>query len=218
MAAEMSRESRAMLLNVLWHHQGGSSPVGQPLRKLLGIEQHDYLTVEQLSEAKWIDKLLAVHKTPARVAIPDAPHPYQRAALDALASPEPVSVRIAGVPAASYPLRVGTVPATGDRKAYTTPGVPASCPNCAGWKLLAESALAAAESGERIEAIRAKYGLGTPGVAPSDATDEDELAPEHLRMADALDEIAKPLARGSASIVRRAAEMLRTRGVQEGGK
>lgn len=43
-------------------------------------------------------------------------------------------------------------------------GGPAPCPNCAGWKLLAESALAAAESGERIEAIRAKYGLGTPGV------------------------------------------------------
>lgn len=57
-------------------------------------------------------------------------------------------------------------------------------------------------------------GAPPPGVAPSDATDEDELAPEHLRMADALDEIAKPLARGSASIVRRAAEMLRTRGVQ----
>lgn len=56
---KMSRESRAMLLNVLWHHQGGSSPVGQPLRKLLGIEQHDHLTAEQLSEAKWIDALLA---------------------------------------------------------------------------------------------------------------------------------------------------------------
>jgi hypothetical protein len=59
MAGEMSRESRAMLLNVLWHHQGGSSPVGQPLRKLLGIGQFDRLTSEQLSEAKWIDGLLA---------------------------------------------------------------------------------------------------------------------------------------------------------------
>jgi hypothetical protein len=49
---EMSRESRALLLNVLWHHQGGSSPVGQPLRKLLGIGQHDHLTDEQISEAK----------------------------------------------------------------------------------------------------------------------------------------------------------------------
>lgn len=55
----MSRESRAMLLNVLWHHQGGSSPVGQPLRKLLGIGQHNHLTAEQLIEATWIDGLLA---------------------------------------------------------------------------------------------------------------------------------------------------------------
>jgi hypothetical protein len=63
-APEMSRESRAMLLNVLWHHQGGSSPVGQPLRKLLGIGQHDYLTDEQVSEAKWIDKALAAGVPP----------------------------------------------------------------------------------------------------------------------------------------------------------
>lgn len=55
----MSRESRAMLLNVLWHHQGGSSPVGQPLRTLLGIGQFDHLTDEQVSEAKWIDGLLS---------------------------------------------------------------------------------------------------------------------------------------------------------------
>jgi hypothetical protein len=64
--AAMSRECRAMLLNVLWHHQGGSSPVGQSLRKVLGIGQYAHLTDEQLSEAKWIDRLLAdaVRKTP----------------------------------------------------------------------------------------------------------------------------------------------------------
>lgn len=59
MAAEMSRESRAMLLNVLWHHQGYWSEVGQPLRKLLGIERGAQLTEEQVSEAKWVDTLLA---------------------------------------------------------------------------------------------------------------------------------------------------------------
>jgi hypothetical protein len=58
-AVALSRHSRAMLLNVLWHHQGGSSTVGQPLRAMLGIGQHDYLTDEQVSEAKWIDGLLA---------------------------------------------------------------------------------------------------------------------------------------------------------------
>ncbi|WP_434033554.1 hypothetical protein [Cupriavidus sp. a3] len=55
----MSRHSRAMLLNILWHHQGGSSPVGQPIRALLGIGRHDQLNDEQLAEAKWIDALLA---------------------------------------------------------------------------------------------------------------------------------------------------------------
>ncbi|WP_373379862.1 hypothetical protein [Cupriavidus nantongensis] len=55
----MSRHSRAMLLNILWHHQGGSSPVGQPIRALLGIGQHDHLNNDQLAEAKWIDALLA---------------------------------------------------------------------------------------------------------------------------------------------------------------
>lgn len=56
---DLSRHSRAMLLNVLWHHQGGSSAVGQPIRALLGIGEHDQLTDEQVAEAKWIDALLA---------------------------------------------------------------------------------------------------------------------------------------------------------------
>lgn len=55
----MSRHSRAMLLNVLWHHQGGSSQVGQPIRRLLGIKPHARLNDEELAEAKWIDGLLA---------------------------------------------------------------------------------------------------------------------------------------------------------------
>lgn len=50
----MSRNSRAMLLNVLWHHQGGSSPIGQPLRKLFGLGQHDRMTDDQIEEAKRI--------------------------------------------------------------------------------------------------------------------------------------------------------------------
>lgn len=54
----MSRHTRAMLLNVIWHHQGGGSRVGQPLRAMLGIGQHDRLSDEQLAEAKWIEGLL----------------------------------------------------------------------------------------------------------------------------------------------------------------
>lgn len=44
--------SRAALLWVLWHHQGGSSPVGQPIRFALGMGQHDRLTDSQIAEAK----------------------------------------------------------------------------------------------------------------------------------------------------------------------
>ena len=58
-AQEMSRYSRAMLLNILWHHQGSSSAVGQPIRALLGIGTHAHLTDEQIAESKWIGGLLA---------------------------------------------------------------------------------------------------------------------------------------------------------------
>ena len=40
------------LLWALYHHQGGSSPIGQPIRKLLGIGQYDRLTTGQIEAAK----------------------------------------------------------------------------------------------------------------------------------------------------------------------
>ena len=46
------QQMEAALLWTLWHHQGGSSHIGQPIRKLLGIGQHDRLTDEQIAEAK----------------------------------------------------------------------------------------------------------------------------------------------------------------------
>lgn len=45
-------ELLAALFWVLWHHQGGSSGTGQPIRKLLGIGQYDRLTDEQVEQAK----------------------------------------------------------------------------------------------------------------------------------------------------------------------
>ena len=39
---------KALLLWALWHHQGASSPVGQPIRRALGIGPHDALTVGQV--------------------------------------------------------------------------------------------------------------------------------------------------------------------------
>lgn len=47
-----AEDIRSALLWTLWHHQGGSSNVGQPIRRLLGIGQHDNLTPEQVADAK----------------------------------------------------------------------------------------------------------------------------------------------------------------------
>ena len=46
------KKLRDAALWALMHHQGGSSPVGQPLRKALGIPPHADLTQEQFNAAK----------------------------------------------------------------------------------------------------------------------------------------------------------------------
>ncbi len=43
---------RGLLLWLLWHHQGGSSEVGQPIRKALGIGPHEPMTTKQVAEAQ----------------------------------------------------------------------------------------------------------------------------------------------------------------------
>lgn len=45
-------EVRAALLFALWHHQGASSQVGQPIRAMLGIGEHDHLAPEHLAAAR----------------------------------------------------------------------------------------------------------------------------------------------------------------------
>lgn len=52
MSPEFTDTARAAIAWVLWHHQGGSSPVGQPLRFSLGMGQHDRMTDHQIAEAK----------------------------------------------------------------------------------------------------------------------------------------------------------------------
>lgn len=52
MEPEFTDSARAALLWVLWHHQGGSSPVGQPIRFALGMGKHDRMTDAQVAEAK----------------------------------------------------------------------------------------------------------------------------------------------------------------------
>lgn len=46
------QQMESALLWTLYHHQGGSSHIGQPIRKLLGIGQHDRMTDEQIAQAK----------------------------------------------------------------------------------------------------------------------------------------------------------------------
>lgn len=55
-AALVGAEHRGALLWVLWHHQGGNSPVGQPIRTVLGIGRFDRLTDDQVADAKRWDK------------------------------------------------------------------------------------------------------------------------------------------------------------------
>jgi len=45
-------QMHGLLLWALYHHQGASSPVGQPIRRALGIDPHAPLTAVQLTHAK----------------------------------------------------------------------------------------------------------------------------------------------------------------------
>jgi hypothetical protein len=68
----MRQQLEAAALWSLWHHQGASSGVGQPIRKLLGMGQHERLTDAQLAQAKAfgyppVQKVTAV---PALVSYP----------------------------------------------------------------------------------------------------------------------------------------------------
>lgn len=57
---------RAALLWVLWHHQGGSSPVGQAVRFALGMGQFDRLTGQQIAQAKsWAAPIPGLAHMPA---------------------------------------------------------------------------------------------------------------------------------------------------------
>lgn len=61
LSPDFTDTARAALLWVLWHHQGGSSPVGQPIRFALGMGQYDSLNEHQLYEAKRWERLHPVN-------------------------------------------------------------------------------------------------------------------------------------------------------------
>lgn len=76
-AAEMSPEftdtARAAIAWVLWHHQGGSSAVGRPLRYALGMGDHEPLNDQRIVEAKRYASLVGAKtedfKQPAPAAV-----------------------------------------------------------------------------------------------------------------------------------------------------
>ena len=51
-ALEDAEKFRGLLLWTLYHHQGGSSDIGQPIRRALGIGQHDHMTPEQIEAGR----------------------------------------------------------------------------------------------------------------------------------------------------------------------
>jgi len=55
----------APLLWVLWNHLGGSSPIGQPIRQYLGMDQFERMTEDQIQAAKqYRDDLMPEATTP----------------------------------------------------------------------------------------------------------------------------------------------------------
>jgi hypothetical protein len=50
----MKPEVRWALLFALWHHQGGSSPIGQALRVLLGMGQFERIEGKALAAAHYV--------------------------------------------------------------------------------------------------------------------------------------------------------------------
>ena len=55
----IAADVHAALCFALWHHQGGSSSIGQPIREMLGLGQHDHMTSEQYFAAKRVAEALA---------------------------------------------------------------------------------------------------------------------------------------------------------------
>lgn len=79
MSPDFTDTARAAISWVLWHHQGGSSAIGQPLRYALGMGDHEELSAQQISEAKRYAESVGARtddfKHPAPAVVPmDAPY------------------------------------------------------------------------------------------------------------------------------------------------
>ena len=84
MSPEFTDTARAALLWVLWHHQGGSSEVGQPIRFALGMGAHEPLAEHLVKQAKyWATLTNRAHPPQARAGAGDAWLPIETAPRDA---------------------------------------------------------------------------------------------------------------------------------------
>lgn len=84
MSPDFTDTARAALLWVLWHHQGGSSPVGQPIRYALGMDAHEHLSKHQVQEAKRWAALTKSESNDFRQARTAPPEPVNARLLSAL--------------------------------------------------------------------------------------------------------------------------------------
>ena len=64
-----SDDVMAALLFCLWHHQGGNSKIGQPIRLALGIGQDEPLTDEQLAIAERVQSALCASASNSAVKV-----------------------------------------------------------------------------------------------------------------------------------------------------
>lgn len=55
---------RAALIFCLWHHQGGSSRIGQAIRLQVGLGEHEHLSDDQLATAKAVQAALTAQQEP----------------------------------------------------------------------------------------------------------------------------------------------------------
>jgi hypothetical protein len=91
MSPEFTDTARGAIAWVLWHHQGGSSAIGQPLRYALGMGAHDELGEARIAEAKryaaWAGATTAdFHRPPVQPQAPAAAVPEDTWRLDWLSN------------------------------------------------------------------------------------------------------------------------------------
>jgi hypothetical protein len=60
----MIQDVHDALCFALWHHQGGSSTIGQPIRKMLDLGPHDHMDKDEIAGAKRVQSALEAQRKP----------------------------------------------------------------------------------------------------------------------------------------------------------